>query len=111
MTKKIRDTPQPSTPWWQGMIEGFYGLEIKPCKVIGFASSDGELMFPCEPSLATCWVVYGLYRLHGRSGGAEELERFRTQLAAQAFLDRLRADYPNLSSTSPRHPRGNYVYL
>ena len=112
MTTNIRDTPQPPVPWWRVMIKGFYGLEIKPCKVIGFASSDGELIFPCEPSIATCWVVYGLYQLHGRSGCTEELERFRTQSAAQIFHDRLRADYPNLSGT-PHQPLGssNFVFL
>ena len=113
MTKNIRDIPQPPVPWWRVVIKSFYGLEIKPCKVIGFASNGVELIFPCEPSLAVCWTVFGLYRLHGVSSGTEALERFATKSDAQAFYDRLRADYPNLSGTPPHQPRGssNFVFL
>ena len=113
MTKNIRDIPQPPVPWWRVMIKGFYGLEIKPCKVIGFILHDKELIFPCEPRLATFWTVFGLYQLHGVSGGTEALERFSTKSAAQAFHDQLLADYPNLSGTPPQQPRGNgnFVFL
>lgn len=111
MTRNIRDTPKLLVPWWRVVIKSFDGLEIKPGKVIGFISNGVELILPCQPSLASFWVVYGLYQLHGKSGGLEELERFPTKAEARAFYDRLHADYPNLSSARPHQPHGNYIYL
>jgi len=49
------------TPFWMQNIYEFDGLEIMPCKTIGFADSGKEIIEPCETAQVEFWTVYGHY--------------------------------------------------
>ncbi|MDD5585330.1 MAG: hypothetical protein PHY92_00035 [Alphaproteobacteria bacterium] len=96
---------QSLTPWWMTRIQEFDGLEIQPCKVVGFASEDREIMAPCEPEYASFWTVYGHYKPVGACGGVDAFEDFKTEAEARKFHDRLLAVYPHLSGEKKQFSR------
>jgi len=83
-------------PWWMVRIKDFYALRIHPSQVMGRGHRGEVLTWPCAPESATCWIVYGLCKLHGTEGGYESFASFSTEADAQVFYDRLLALFPHL---------------
>jgi len=88
------------TPWWMMRIREFDGLEIRPCKTIGYVNNE-EVSMPCEPELASRWTVYGHYRPNDAFEGIEALEDYPTEAEAEKFRARLLKCYPHLSGNLP----------
>ena len=106
MTHNGKDTSpltaaQNMTPWWMMRIGDFDGLETKPSKVIGYTGHGLEILIPCEPEQASCWVVYGRYSPNGVFNGVEPFDRFESEAEARRFQERLLAVYPHLNGDRP----------
>ena len=83
-------------PWWMVRINDFDGLEIHPCRVVGYAPNGKEIVAPCKPQRASFWAVYGHYRIPHINGCFDAFDDFQTEREAWRFRDRLLGCFPHL---------------
>jgi len=112
MPKSISHTPLLAlprfpTPWWTEQIQLFDGIEIHPSKVIGKSASGDVLIWPCEPETASLWAAYGLYKEQQGSRSFELFEKFKTEVEAQIFCERLFLAYPHLNGS--KRPKAKHA--
>jgi hypothetical protein len=94
------DAARALTPWWMMWIKDFERVEVQPRKIIRYSHGSIYSM-PCDKSEASMFVVCGVYRLHGQSGGYEVLQNFRTEKEAQDFHGTLEKTWPHLTKKRP----------
>jgi hypothetical protein len=88
-------------PSWMVRINDFDGLELHPCRVIGYAPNGKEIMAPCRPQQAAFWAVYGHYRYSRTKDDLEIIDDFRAEGEARRFRHRLLECFPHLRRYHP----------
>ncbi|MGB9154291.1 MAG: hypothetical protein WCD70_14520 [Alphaproteobacteria bacterium] len=89
-------------PSWMKSIKDFDGLEIMPCKLVGYNPQGQEIVTPCELNQVSFWTVYGHYSANSYNVGIQALDDFQTKAEAQKFHDRLIDIYPHLDDWRPQ---------
>lgn len=89
-------------PRWHRRIHLFDGLEVSPCRVVGFAN-ETPFVETCEPDEAQFWTVCG----HRRSGGVEAFRDFATYRSARRMAERLLRCHDNLAHHGIYEPNGS----
>jgi len=77
-------------------IKNFERLEIQPHRLIGYGRRGEEITWPCEPELATCWIVYGVCQTYGSPDSYDHFTSLHTEAAALTFCDKVMGMFPHL---------------